>query len=284
MQHLRFETITKDLVVDDAARIAECEKLVPAHRHYVIFFTARSGSTWLTSVLSATKQLGVPEEYINPDFVLDVCKSVRARTQVDMLQVLFRRRKTPNGVFGIEVRHIDIELFGIEQFFSIFGPETVFFNLWRDNMVSQAISLYRAVYTGRFHSTDPRQAPPPPYDGDGIKRWMTHLLNTENKNLRLLASEGRPARFLRYEDIFRHEATTVAMIADALRVDIPPAPPGGEAPPKQEKLGDSWNKEAEATFRSREAQFVAETEAARLIRRQPGDEGWVSMAPAVVRS
>ena len=69
------------------------------------------------------------------------------------------------------------------------------------------------------------------------------------------------------------------MIADALRVDIPPAPPGGEAPPKQEKLGDSWNKEAEATFRGREAQFVAETEAARLIRRQPGDEGWVGMAP-----
>ncbi len=284
MQHLKFETITKDLVVDDAARIAECEKLVPAHRHYVIFFTARSGSTWLTSVLSATKQLGVPEEYINPDFILDVCKAVRARTQADMLQVLFRRRKTPNGVFGIEVRHIDVELFGIEQFFSIFGPETVFFNLWRDNMVSQAVSLYRAVYTGRFHSTDPRQAPPPPYDGDGIKRWMTHLLNTENKNLKLLASEGRPARFLRYEDILRHEATTVAMIADALRVDIPPAEPGGAAPPKQEKLGDSWNKEAEAEFRSREAQFVAESEAARLIRRQPGDEGWVGIAPAMVRS
>ncbi len=284
MQHLRFETITKDLVVDDAARIAECGKLVPAHRHYVIFFTARSGSTWLTSVLSATKQLGVPEEYINPDFVRDVCTSVRARTQVDMLEVLFRRRKTPNGVFGIEVRHIDVELFGIEQFFSIFGPETVFFNLWRDNMVSQAISLYRAVYTGRFHSTDPRQAPPPPYDGDGIKQWMTHLLDTENKNLKLLASEGRPARFLRYEDIFRHEATTVAMIADALRVDIPPTPPGGEAPPRQEKLGDSWNKTAEATFRSREAQFVAETEAARLIRRQPGDEGWLGVTPAVVRS
>lgn len=284
MQHLRFETITKDLAVDDAARIAECEKLVPAHRHYVIFFTARSGSTWLTSVLSATKQLGVPEEYINPDFLLDVCTAVRARTQVDMFQVLFRRRKTPNGVFGIEVRHIDVELFGIEQFFSIFGPQTVFFNLWRDNMVSQAVSLYRAVHTGRFHSTDPRQAPPPPYDGDGIKRWMTHLLNTENKNLKLLASEGRPARFLRYEDILRHEATTVAMIADALRVDVAPSQPNGDAPATPERLGDTWNKTAEATFRCEEAQFVAETEAARLIRRQPGEQGWVSMAPAMVRS
>jgi LPS sulfotransferase NodH len=280
MQHLRFETLTKDLIVDDEARIAECEKLVPAHRQYVIFFTARSGSTWLTSALSATKQLGVPEEYINPDFIPDICRAVRARTQQDMFQVLFRRRKSPNGVFGIEVRHIDVELFGIEQFFDIFGPETVFFNLWRDNMVSQAVSLYRAVNTGRFHSTDTALASTPTYDAAGIKRWMTHLLNTENKNLRLLASEGRPARFLRYEDILRHEATTVGMIADALRVDLAPNQAPEDAPPKQEKLGDTWNREAEATFRSQEPQFVAETEAARLIRRQPGDEGWLNF-PAV---
>jgi hypothetical protein len=109
---------------------------------------------------------------------------------------------------------------------------------------------------------------------------MTHLLNTENKNLRLLASEGRPARFLRYEDILRHEATTVGMIADALRVDLAPNQAPEDAPPKQEKLGDTWNREAEATFRSQEPQFVAETEAARLIRRQPGDEGWLNF-PAV---
>ena len=89
-------------------------------------FTARSGSTWLTNVLSGTKLLGSPEEFINPDFVLDVARSLNAKEAIPFLELLRCRRKSPNGVFGIEARHVDIELIGEEAFFKIFGSEAIF--------------------------------------------------------------------------------------------------------------------------------------------------------------
>ena len=200
---------------------------------------------------------------------------MNATTQDDLLAMLKRRRKTANGVFGIEVRHIDVELFGIEKFFSAFASANVFFFLWRDNIVAQGLSLYRAVYTGHFHSTDSRAAPPPPYDSDGIKRWMTHLLHTENRNLQLLAARSKPARFLRYEDILRDPNTTALQFADALRVDLEPSDSSEIKSSENKKIADFWNREAELKFRSQEAEFVLKTEEERLIRRQPGEDGWI---------
>jgi LPS sulfotransferase NodH len=277
MDHMRFENLVRDLVVDDALRVKEAQRVSLAERCYLIFFTARSGSSWLTSVLSATKRLGFPEEFLNPEFVRDVAAATNARTQANMLDMLRRRKRTPNGIFGMEVRAIDIELFGESAFFEAFDARTIIFNLWRDNIVAQGVSLYRAVNTGHYHSTDAGPQTAPPYDAAGIKRWTTHLLNTENQNLKLLARRGLPARFLRYEDIMRDSATTVRQFADALRVDLQPIGEGDDAAPRHEKIGDSWNHEAEQRFRREEADFVASVEGGRLIRLQPGEAGWLSL-------
>jgi LPS sulfotransferase NodH len=280
MEHMRFENIVRDLAVDDAARLAEAQRLSLAEHCYLIFFSARSGSSWLTSLLSATKRLGFPEEYLNPEFVRSVAGALNARTPATVLDMLRRRKRTPNGIFGMEVRAVDITLFDEVLFFETFGPQTIIFNLWRDNIVSQGISLYRAVSTGHYHSTDAGPPTQPPYDADGIKRWITHLLNTENTNLEMLAKWGRPARFLRYEDIMRDPETTLRQFADALRVEVQPAEPRGEAGPQHEKIGDGWNRDTETRFRHEEAGFVADVEGRRLIRRQPGEPGWLAPARA----
>jgi LPS sulfotransferase NodH len=275
MDHMRFENLVRDLAVDDALRSQEAQRVSLADQCYLILFTARSGSSWLTSVLSATKRLGFPEEFLNPEFVRDVAAAMNARTQANMLDMLRRRKRTPNGIFGMEVRAIDIELFGEGAFFEAFDAQTVVFNLWRDNIVAQGVSLYRAVNTGHYHSTDAEPPAVPSYDADEIKRWTTHILNTENQNLKLLAKRGLPARFLRYEDIMRDPATTVRQFADALRVDLPPVGAGDEAGPRHEKIGDLWNHEAEQRVRREQTDYVAMTESLRLIRRQPGEEGWM---------
>lgn len=280
MDHMRFENIVRDLVIDDARRSAEVQRVSLADQCYLIFFTARSGSSWLTSLLSGTKRLGFPGEYINPEFVRDVSAAMNARTQVNVLDMLRRRKRTPNGIFGMEVRAIDIDLFGEEVFFETFGPQTVIFNLWRDNIVAQGISLYRAVSTGHYHSTDAGPPVTPPYDADGIKHWTTHILNAENQNLKMLAKWRRPARFLRYEDIMRDPATTTCQFADALRVDLQPAEVDEETSRQHEKVGDSWNYQAEERFRREEADCVASVEGQRLIRLQPGEPGWFALTPA----
>lgn len=258
------------------------QRLSPADRSYLVFFTARSGSSWLTSVLAETKRLGFPEEYLNPAFVRDVCTATNARTQGSLLDMLKRRRRTPNGVFSMEVRAVDIDLFGEEAFFAAFDPKTIVFNLWRDNIVAQGVSLYRAVSTGHYHSTDAAPPVAPAYDAESIKLWTKHILSDENLNLTMLARRGRPARFLRYEDIMRDQATTVRQFADALRVDLPEgaAPPDTSAEPRHEKIGDSWNREAETRFRHEEAAFVATVESQRLIRLQPGEPKWRALYAA----
>jgi LPS sulfotransferase NodH len=279
MEHMRFENVVRDLAVDDAARLAEAQRLSLAEHCYLIFFSARSGSSWLTSLLSATKRLGFPEEYLNPEFVRSVAGALNARTPATVLDMLRRRKRTPNGIFGMEVRAVDITLFDEALFFETFGPQTIIFNLWRDNIVSQGISLYRAVSTGHYHSTDAGPPTRPPYDADGIKRWITHLLNTENTNLEMLAKWGRPARFLRYEDIMRDPETTLRQFAEALEVDLS-VDALGIAGPQHEKIGDDWNRDTETRFRHEEAGLVADVESRRLIRRQPGEPGWLAPARA----
>jgi LPS sulfotransferase NodH len=268
MDNMSFANLVRDVEVDEAIFRQDMERLAPADRTYVVVFTARSGSTWLTSVLSATRHLGYPEEYINPDFVRAVAQAQNSREPEGVLQMLKRRRSTPNGVFGIEVRAVDVKLFDEETFFGVFTEQTMFFNLWRDNIVAQGISLFRAVMTQHYHSTDDRaEVPPPRYDADGIRRWLRHVAITENDNLRMLQRAGRRAKFLRYEDIVRDRAGTIEEFTRALSICFQPGEFDGPMEGETRKVGDAWNTESEHLFRDEQADYVAEIEAARLIKR-----------------
>lgn len=67
--------------------------------------------------------------------------------------------------------------------------------------MAQGVSLYRAVTTGKFHSTDGRPViEPTAYDPAGIRQWIEHILKIENDNLNLLCS--RQIRFRIHRDIW----------------------------------------------------------------------------------
>jgi LPS sulfotransferase NodH len=265
-EELRFCNLVRNVEVDAAAFAIEMLTTVPADRNYIIVFTPRSGSSWLTSILSATGQLGRPEEYLNPNFVADVVRSTNAREPDQLIKLLRRRRKTPNGVFGIEVRALDVMLFGEPEFFAEFGPDTVIFCLWRDNIVAQGISLYRAVASRRFHSYE-APAAPPDYAADQIEHWIRHVLQIENGNLAMLQRRGLPARFLRYEDLVRNRAVTLALFAEPLNVSLLPDVLQARAPGELGKIADEWNRVAEQRFRQEAAEFVAGIEQQRRVRR-----------------
>ena len=75
MTDQHFAALVQGLVVDEAAFRRDMAQLVPADRCYVVLFTARSGSTWLTSVLSATQKLGYPEEHLNHAWVRNTAQA-----------------------------------------------------------------------------------------------------------------------------------------------------------------------------------------------------------------
>lgn len=256
------------LVVDPQVAAHAIANCAAADRCALVFFTPRSGSSWLTKVAAATDRLGFLEEYINPDFIHDVARQMHAAHQSTLLAMLKRWAKTDNGVFSMELRAIDIALFDENAFFDAFGAGTVVFFLWRDNIVAQGISLYRAITTNRYHSTD-APAPPPAYDADQIAEWMRHIVEIENQNLALLQRRGLHARFLHYEDIVRDRATTLTILADAVRVDLTEEQLAASGDGELHKIADQWNHSAEQRFRAERRDFIWDLEAERLMRRGP---------------
>jgi LPS sulfotransferase NodH len=275
---LDFDTIVQDLVVDDAQREADFKRMTPPQRCYVILFTPRSGSGWLRTELTATRMLGRPMEALNPNFIKNTCAVTNCRVNHELLDMLKRRTKTKNGVFGIMVGHTEVKTVGVDAFFSAFDKTTVIFFLWRGNIIAQSVSLFRAVNTGRFHSTDAARKEAPAYDPVALKKWTRHMLAQENANLRLLAAKQRPARFIRYEDMMRNRASTLSQFADALHVNLRDRPRPPALAESQAKISDVWNHETEHLFRRNEPDFVAQIESERLILRQPGEDGWLSIA------
>lgn len=270
-ENLKFKNIIKNIPIDKEAFDREIKNSTLPNRKYVIFFVARSGSSWLTSILSSTNKLGYPEEYMNPEFVPSVAKALNAVEPDNFLQMLSRRKKTQNGVFGIEVRAIDVKLLGEDVFFDFFDETTVFFNLWRENIISQAISLYRAVTTGRFHSVDDGVSNEPVYDDEGIKKWLIHLLNTENDNLTMLYAHGRKFKNLRYEKIIRDRSGIMKIFSDALMEPFETEQFNEPTSNELKKIADLWNKEAEQRFRQENQTYLFDIENLRLIKQHITD-------------
>jgi LPS sulfotransferase NodH len=265
MDGLRFANCVRGLNVDSHVVAAALARDRPADRCLLVFFTPRSGSSWLTKIVSATRQLGFLEEYINPAFVRDVATQMHATDQATLLAMLLRCARTDNLMFSMELRAVDVALFGEVEFFAAFDGEPVVFVLWRDNIVAQGISLYRAVATRRYHSTE-APTPPPAYDAAQIARWMRHVVGIENANLTLLRKRGIPARYLCYEEMVQDHTATLTTIASAMRVTLAADRLASRPERALEKIADAWNQDTEDRFRTAGADFIRALEATRLIR------------------
>ena len=70
----------------------------PADRRLLVCFTPRSGSSWPTRIVGATRPLGVLVEYINPAFTRDVAAQMHATDQATLLALLRRCAYGQSGV------------------------------------------------------------------------------------------------------------------------------------------------------------------------------------------
>lgn len=234
-----------------------CNQL--ADKTYVIIFTPRSGSTWVASVLSSTDRLGYPDEYLNPEFVKQSALATNTRDPRELIDMLRRVRKTGNGVFGLKVRAVDVQLLGEADFFDSMPSASRYFLLLRKNIIAQGISLYRATATSWFHSTGNYTAPPA-YDRTAIHSWVNDLLGNEKANIMLLQRHAiKPSAVLYYEDLIGDRIDVIQRFARELEVAVPDGVLRNVARDPQ-KIGDRWNEESERQFRHDEHTFAEEIE------------------------
>jgi LPS sulfotransferase NodH len=210
----------------DAERYAEAIRRPFPKKRFGIFFTPRSGSSWVTEIATKSGLLGNPGEFFNPNFVPKIARAMRADT-IERYCAVLQRRKSPRGIFGFEITYFQLErVFGSEAaFLREFPPDLPYVYLTRRNIVLQAVSLAKAVETEVFHSAQAtaedlaRADREFAYDPEKIRHWLAHIVEMEKRFERFFAGAGIAPVRLQYEQISRWGAErTVRRLAQAAGV------------------------------------------------------------------
>ena len=169
--------------------------------------------------------MGKPQEWFNPEIlphILGRFPECDFETYCDLLQ---RRFKTPNGVFGIEVSFFQMELAErLAPVTKLFGDELRYIYLTRRDFVAQGISLYKAVTTGHFQSVKEKSEETKEnleninYDKEKIKEWTMHNLQQELGFEKMFKKQRLSPLRISYESLCEDSEGVVGNIADYLEI------------------------------------------------------------------
>lgn len=242
----------------------------PAKTSYAILFTPRSGSSWLSDVVSVTKKLGTPGELFNPNFLPKALHATNATNLQEYCDIL-RRRRSQGGAFGFEITHHQLDaVFGGDEGFLAHFPSLRIFWLVRRDIVAQAVSLYKMQVTGISHGpqsndeTIRKKDADVPYDAAQISLWLRHILAAEERTEALLARTGWEPLRMWYE---RNMAVGAKVVINRMAEHL--GRPGfvrEEAPQsRHRKIGTALNSDLAKRFRDEHPQFITELELRRAV-------------------
>lgn len=258
-RQVEFDQATYDRVMQKPA----------AQTRYVIYFTPRSGSSWLTDVLAQTKRMSRANEAFNPNFIPNIARVCNASTLDQYVNVLTRRHNN-RGVYGFEITMHQLKAVfpSEERFLAYFGTGPCFWLIRRD-IVSQAVSLAKMVTTKVAHTAqgtaeDWRRADESfSYSPSLIRRWLKHILVAERETEAMFAAHGMTPLRMCYEEMMPLGPERVAQLM-MRHVGVEAALPEGTFETKHNKLGTARNEEYADRFRRDEADFLKEVEAERV--------------------
>jgi LPS sulfotransferase NodH len=140
----------------------------------IIAMTPRSGSTNLCSVLSKLKTFGDPQEYFNPRGPMGhFAKAANASSASDYMAAVAAKA----DVFCFKVAAFDWGPFAARA--TVVFPKARYVYLDRIDIDAQAISLFRAKASQRWHARavekNVRPPPTPQFDAAGIEACRQEL-------------------------------------------------------------------------------------------------------------
>ncbi|AGT08773.1 Stf0 family sulfotransferase [Paracoccus aminophilus] len=228
---MRLETveIMSDNIFDpnaDQGKYNYWTKVAAPSKTYAILFTPRSGSSWLTSILSKTQVLGTPEEWFNPSLMPRSSRDKGARN-LDQFVEAISRHQCHGDIFGFEITyHQLMAVFKSTQDFIARFQDATFFWLTRDDIVAQGISLDKMVQTNVHHAaqSDARQIENSDtiynYDAERIKGWICHIHAAETGTEKMIHDFGLSVMRLSYEEMTATGARgTASLIAETLGLE-----------------------------------------------------------------
>lgn len=237
----------------DTRRLEQIDSYSQPRRRYVIAMTPRSGSSYLCSVLEATRRLGSPGEYLNKDFIPKILKTIPGSTAAEYFMNLEKVKKSRNGVYGFKA-----SWFQFEGFLNTINDSECldsyrYIYLTRRNLAAQAVSLYKATASNVFHTNVTHDESSKhaldllQYDFTKINQWYKHIAQQE-KGWRdyFLNSRISPC-YVTYEEIDEDIEAVVKRIAHYVGVH-PDKVSMPEKPSVFKKVSDSRNMEWACRF------------------------------------
>ena len=261
-----FSPETKDVAAYERLLAAR----VPAHIRYVVWFTPRSGSSWLTDIARQSGRLSRPAECFNPNFMPTMAHKLHAATMEQYIQMLLLQRNT-DGVFGCELTwyHLRRCFDDATDFLRYFdGAPSVL--LIREDIVAQAVSLVKMKQTRISHSTISDAAARAAadvaftYDAEKIAQAVYHLMIAEDGCEDLFRRYGHQPLRLSYEHNMSMGAGPV-LNAIAHHIGVRPIDAGALESGHQ-KVGTDLNADFAARFRAERPDLIADLAARRAER------------------
>lgn len=188
---------------------------------YVIFFTGRCGSTWLTSLIKNTKLAGNPEEFFNADWA-NCYNEKDLNGLADYFSKVVRIEQS-NQRFGME---IDADRFrainGLIDIKSLFSTHSsVMFYLYRRDILAQAWSWSMAMKSGLWHAHNNNEPRNKTYELPTTKDLATQIVrikrNEEFLEKYFIANNLRPI-YIEYESLVTDPIATLCEILINLSV------------------------------------------------------------------
>jgi LPS sulfotransferase NodH len=238
---------------------------------YIIFILPRSGSTWLTDMAMRGGRLGAPQEWFNDTWIQGDepalgCKPPRLVGTADINEYARRcvaDHRSSIGVMGVQLSYYQtLALMRSTDDPTLATAGMPIFYLRRRNILAQAISLYRSVESGLFHSYQTAghtNFAAPAYDQHKITEWIAHIVQCETGFESLFASCGATPCALFYEDVLARPAECLALVEHRITGHPPPA---GAAPPHSSlrRLAGAESLAWEERFRGQAAAILRDLE------------------------
>lgn len=243
----------------------------------VVASTQRSGSTLLCSALERTGLVGIPREYLLPQFLESgnrvlgaphptaseqwqrLLRRLRLKrawwgyweidpsTMAPYIQALVARRSSANGLFALKVHWEHFELARRMGFSPSLLPQPItWIHLERRDRIAQAVSFEKAMRSGAFVANEERSHSVDrlPYDDVGILRTYELLRQSASGWEHYFQSAGITPLPVVYEDLAADYEGTITRVLEALGFTNVPVPP-----PLHQRQANAVNKRWIEAFR-----------------------------------
>lgn len=198
-----------------------------AGSEYLIAFTPRSGSSWLTSLLVNTQLAGRPEEWLNPNHLPGILKAHPSKDLASYIErirrvMVSRKRRT----FGMECSWFQWKLY-LEANQQQESPFSFSHHIYwtRRDLLGQAVSLYKATETGHFHfiagKTEKPEAIEMVVDDSKLWYWLLHIYQQEYGWQKYFNRKEITPFTLCYEDLWSDKFLTLTRLLSYIAPELP---------------------------------------------------------------